>query len=668
MPPARRLILAHHRAVGDVVTMTAVVRDLKAHLGADVEVATDTAFADVWKHNPHVVPLPRSGARAGWSRYTLTYGPDLKRVHLDRTHFLTAWHADVKRQTGIAVPCTRPRPDIHLGPDEAAPVVPGRYWLVVAGGKSDFTTKWGVTAYIQRVVDHLAGFGIRCVQAGGSGRRPEHWHPPLTGVVDLVGKTSLREFFRLVAHADGVLCTITAAMHVAAAFEKPCVVWAGGREQPWWEAYHPAYNGFGPATAGLRVPHRFLHTFGLLPCCHTDASACWKNKTVPDGRDKSVCRLPVVTAAGQTAPHCQALVTPEAVLAAVLAYYYEGTIPPPGGAPSMPIPPVGGPTRVVLPDGRAATVTVTLDPPTPAAVATTVTRPAAAPPVLPPPGPPPPARPPAPEYRPAAGPAAGAGPSRPPVRPSRTLDHPRVGGRVTAFVLCYGDYPDMHRRCVDAVLATTPRERLGLRVIGNELCAETRDYLARLAAAGAVEAVYDHSPANRKKYPAMREAFRDPARPVDTKWLLWLDDDTMCDRDPAWLEKLAAVVADSPDPALGMVGPKMVYTATAAQLEWVRAGPWYRGRPPRDARGSPAPNGNKVHFAVGAFWLMKTECVRTCDVPDARLGHNGGDWAVGEQLYQNGYVVADFSPKPAKAVVLWSSVKRRGLSERHPGR
>src|SRR6185436_12156152 len=101
------------------------------------------------------------------------------------------------------------------------------------------------------------------------------------GVVDLRGRTTLRQLVRLVYHAEGVVCPITCLMHLAAAVEpkpganplRPCVVIAGGREPPHWEGY---------------PGHQFIHTIGALRCCAQ--GGCWKDRVVPlhdgDHRDQ----------------------------------------------------------------------------------------------------------------------------------------------------------------------------------------------------------------------------------------------------------------------------------------------------------------------------------------------------------------------------------------------
>ncbi len=131
------------------------------------------------------------------------------------------------------------------------------------------------------------------------------------------------------------MCPVTFAMHVAAAVPdkmkatwdedlsiepryrfgpilKPCVVIAGGREAPHWEAY---------------PGHRFLHTVGAMACCAH--GGCYRARTVPlnDGSrfDKLPCLNPVKW--GQTfVPACMPLITPGQVEDAVQSYYKGGML------------------------------------------------------------------------------------------------------------------------------------------------------------------------------------------------------------------------------------------------------------------------------------------------------------------------------------------------------
>src|SRR6185437_7025840 len=108
----------------------------------------------------------------------------------------------------------------------------------------------------------------------------------------------------LMYHAEGVLCGVTLAMHLAAAVplkpgtckQRACVVVAGGREPPHWEAY---------------PHHQFLSTVGTLPCCAN--GGCWKSRCqlVGDGDAKDrheVCSYPVLLTPQLRIPRCMDLI------------------------------------------------------------------------------------------------------------------------------------------------------------------------------------------------------------------------------------------------------------------------------------------------------------------------------------------------------------------------
>jgi hypothetical protein len=214
-------------------------------------------------------------------------------------------HDLLKRVLGRPVPLTRFAPDIHLSAEEMEAPLPGtegQYWVIIAGGKRDMTTKWWPSESYQQVVDALQG-RVRFVQAGHAS---DH-HPVLRNCTHRVGATTLREFVRLIYHAQGVVCPVTCAMHIAAAFDKPCVVIAGGREPPHWEMY---------------PSHQFLHTVGQLSCCRT--TGCWKARVTPlhDGdveRDRSLCKMPSQSR-GQPVAACMKLIEPRDVVRSIERY------------------------------------------------------------------------------------------------------------------------------------------------------------------------------------------------------------------------------------------------------------------------------------------------------------------------------------------------------------
>jgi ADP-heptose:LPS heptosyltransferase len=308
----QKLILANFQAPGDVVMLTAAVRDLHACYPNRFLTDVQTSCPELWDHNPHVTPLSADSADA---RLILCRYPLIHSSNQQPVHFLHGFIEFLNERLELQIKPTLFKGDVHLsaaekaGPSMVEQKV-GRklpYWIIVAGGKRDFTIKWWHFRRWQAVVDHFRG-RLLFVQVGTSA----DYHPLLNGVLDLRDQTSLRELIRLVYHAEGVVCPVTLLMHLAAAVEcssegppaRACVVVAGGREPPSWEAY--------PA-------HQFLHTVGALECCAR--GGCWRSRTVPlgdqDDKDQAnQCCVDVVNGL----PHCMDLIRPEDVIRKIELY------------------------------------------------------------------------------------------------------------------------------------------------------------------------------------------------------------------------------------------------------------------------------------------------------------------------------------------------------------
>ena len=316
----RDLILTCGLCPGDVVMLTAAVRDL--HLAHPGRYRTDvrTTAQSIWDHNPHVTHLDEHapGVRVIPMRYDLIH-----RSNEGAHHFLHGYVQHLEKELAVSIPVTKLRGDIHLSPKERSwtnQVAEDRigwrddFWIMMAGGKSDFTCKWWDPARYQAVVDHFRG-RIQFVQCGEA----HHHHPRLSGVIDLVGRTDTRQFIRLMHHASGVVCPVTFAMHLAAAVEvKPgrprnraCVVVAGGREPSQWAKY---------------PHHRFLETNGALMCC--DNGGCWKAWCQPiqgDPRpDDRMCVAPVQVSPDLRIPRCMDLIAADDVIRAIELYHRGG--------------------------------------------------------------------------------------------------------------------------------------------------------------------------------------------------------------------------------------------------------------------------------------------------------------------------------------------------------
>ena len=319
----RQLILRNWLSPGDVITLTAAVRDL--HLTHPGRFVTDvrTPCPALWENNPHITVLDE---KAGDVETIQCEYPLINQSNSRPYHMIHGFRLFLQEKLGVPIEPHAFKGDIHLSAKEKSWMsqveeiegIGARFWIIVSGGKSDFTAKWWDPLRAQQVVDHFQG-RIRFVQCGEAG----HHHPKLRNVVDFVGKTGLRQMIRLMYHADGVICPVTMFMHLAAAVEtkpgrpknRPCVVVAGGREPSHWEAY---------------PHHQFLHTMGALSCC--DHGGCWKSRVEPLGdgseKDQSLCLMPVTLPSGRKLPRCLDMITAADVIRAVENYLRFETSPP----------------------------------------------------------------------------------------------------------------------------------------------------------------------------------------------------------------------------------------------------------------------------------------------------------------------------------------------------
>ncbi len=319
------LLLTHWRSPGDIVCLTAAIRDLAATYPGRFAIHLGGSCTELWKHNPHIAGAWGTRLPRNMPALSVSYKSHLALANQTRLHFLTAYHRVISDWLNVPIPVLQPHGDLHLSEEERAiPLVEGRYWFFVAGGKADIVTKIWPREFSQRLVELLASKGIALVQGGAT--FPGHVHPVLTGVQSMVGQTGLRDVLRLIYHAEGVICPVTFAMHVAAAFHKPCVVVAGGREPWWWAAYcNSVDQHFGEDCSQVPVPHRFLHTQGLLDCCRD--GGCWKTQLTSEPPwGKQDCVAPITSKQGRLSPACLAAVTPEIVGDAVLSYYQDETL------------------------------------------------------------------------------------------------------------------------------------------------------------------------------------------------------------------------------------------------------------------------------------------------------------------------------------------------------
>lgn len=333
----RQIVFHNRQAIGDILMFTTAVRDFKKRYPF-VDVKVQSTAGHLWDHNPNlyrgefqdiVDPLEGLSKPNDMQKLEATkearklaisqdrplrvyIGPGKLTNMSNRTdlHFANAYRMSMEMMLGLPpIPQGPIRPDIYMTEKEyaAPPLIEGKYWIITAGEKGDWTAKTWPPSYFQKLVDLLPE--ITFVQIGMAG----HPHVALKGdnVINYIGKTQdrdtgIRKLFNLFNWCEGSIGLVSFQMHLAAGFGKPCVVIAGARE---------------PISFTRFPGHRYLAKDGTLNCTINEQGepiSCWYC-------DKKRCPY-LVDIDGHETPKCVAMVEPVDVANAVLDYYDGGRL------------------------------------------------------------------------------------------------------------------------------------------------------------------------------------------------------------------------------------------------------------------------------------------------------------------------------------------------------
>lgn len=635
------IIFQNYQAPGDILMLSAAIRDLHRCYPNKFITGIETTAREVWENNPYLVNLSPRRVRILRVGYPLIH-----RSNQCGLHFIQGFIDDINKKLNLKIRLTEFRPDIHWSKGELCkPLIEGDYWVIISGGKADFTTKWWDPERYQEVVDRLSD-KIKFVQIGGkpAGGGARHYHPPLNNVINLVGKTNLREAFRIVLHAKGIITPVTCFMHLAAAVGIPAIVIAGGREHYTWEAYtdetfhrNMAYAaGLIKRLPGTKkdwyswspekdkhfvphkfVPHNFFHSIGKLICCRS--GGCWKTKVV-EGNPNQNC-VDVVKRPGKVPlPRCLDLISVDMVVNAILDHLDKEKI-----SNNVKInlknaaePPPRQDKNPVLEKLHVMT--------THRSKGSTVETPSEA------------------------------------IPPSQ-LRFKHLQFPVTVCVLTYGDHGNLALRCLKSIYKYFDPSLFKLRFAMNEPSKQARKMIMSfLEDKPNVEKIYEATP-QIYKYPMMRRMFHDKEKPIDTKWIMWMDDDShIASRN--WILEVGNKIDETfliqttkYPKGYHMFGKVYYFHLRGNQWDWMKKASWYTGRPlNKDYTKNPPMD--KSDFCTGGFWLVTTEAVMAADWPDPRLKHRGGDIWMGVALQQQGYGVMQ-----AYKGVKISDAPKRGYDE-----
>jgi ADP-heptose:LPS heptosyltransferase len=167
MTPARRIILTNSLSPGDVVMLTAAVRDL--HRTYPNQFITDvrTSCAPLWENNPYRTPIPKEDNDA---KIIACEYPLIHKSNTGPWHFINGFHQFLSERLGVEIRPTDFKGDIHLSPAEKRWMSqvqeitrdPVPFWIIAAGGRFDFTAKWWPVERYQAVVNHFRGRILIC--------------------------------------------------------------------------------------------------------------------------------------------------------------------------------------------------------------------------------------------------------------------------------------------------------------------------------------------------------------------------------------------------------------------------------------------------------------------------------------------------------------------------
>lgn len=292
-----KLILSQHQCPGDILMLTAAVRDLKTTF-PDICIDIRTKYPYLWENNPYISKITEQDVRI----YPIGYkAPHQLPNNPDREHFIYAFHRSLEQLFDIKLNRGANFPDIWLNGEDKIPIIDSKkpLLLINAGSKADFPIKQWPPGYFQEIAD-ICSEKYTVVQIGETINAK---HKPLKGVINMLNKTPGREIIRLMYQADAVVTGVSFPMHLWAGVNyadqgaRKCVVLAGNREDYFWERY----PGADYLSAG---------------CKWVDLEAgCWKKYLPPKFSDPTaVCTNPIRLSDSHYYARCVGEIPPENVV------------------------------------------------------------------------------------------------------------------------------------------------------------------------------------------------------------------------------------------------------------------------------------------------------------------------------------------------------------------
>src|SRR4029079_1703855 len=143
----KKLILRNFQSPGDLVMLSGAVRDLHECYPGQFITDVRTSCSAIWENNPHITPLDGGGPDV---ETIDCHSPLIHQSNTAPYHFVHAFGAYLNEKLGLQIRPTSFQGDIHISDVEKAwfSQVEGTrgecspFWLLVSGGKYDYTIKW----------------------------------------------------------------------------------------------------------------------------------------------------------------------------------------------------------------------------------------------------------------------------------------------------------------------------------------------------------------------------------------------------------------------------------------------------------------------------------------------------------------------------------------------
>ena len=292
-----KLILSQHQCPGDILMLTAAVRDLKAGFPS-IHIDVRTKYPYLWENNPYIEKITDREVKI----YPIGYKtPHQSPNSPDREHFIYAFHHSLEQLFDIKIKKGDGFPDIWLKEEDKLPIIDTNkpVLLINAGSKADFPIKQWPLDYFQTVID-VCGEKYTVVQIGETISAK---HKPLKGVINMINKTPGRLIVQLMYQAAAVVTGVSFPMHLWAAVNhaddgnRKCVVLAGNREDYFWEKY--------PGADYLSAGCKWVAA----------EEGCWKRNLPPVFKTtKELCTNPVRLDDSHYYANCVGKISPESVI------------------------------------------------------------------------------------------------------------------------------------------------------------------------------------------------------------------------------------------------------------------------------------------------------------------------------------------------------------------